>query len=499
MLMPDYKINEADKCQVLVTVPQCLENILSENSELKNKIKYVILDEIQTINDDDLGRALEKILHFVQCPVLILSATIGNIDAFFNWLKDIHAHKGLPIGKKPIQNKERFCDLKKYIYAPKNEEKLVSMHELYGYSYADLKSARLSEEFYLLPTEIVELLEALEKIALTDEQRLLVKSVQPEKFLTSVILNKNDVKLYQEFLMQKLIGWCHTEAFSSDQIKTLFKLINGHCDEAVESLEIDPLFLSRKWALDNVYEFVQLLHERKMLPAIVFLNSSEMCNELAERLTKTLEKMQSEQKPTSKVDLKKSEKLEKSIKRNRDKEATKDEWKSDTVSDSIEDFDRVDEKFTFLDAKYKISEEEMREEIDMHRHRPNIPKHMFEGWKRGVGVHHAVFNTKFRNSVECLFRKKHLQIVFATETLSLGINMPCKTVVLTSDSVHFNAVKYKQMIGRAGRRSFDTFGNVVYFGVPQNKIKNFISSNIPSIKGRIVKWIKWLECISYSK
>jgi replicative superfamily II helicase len=45
---------------------------------------------------------------------------------------------------------------------------------------------------------------------------------------------------------------------------------------------------------------------------------------------------------------------------------------------------------------------------------------MFEAWKRGIGVHHASFHTKFRSSVESLFRKRHLQIVFATETLSLG-------------------------------------------------------------------------------
>ena len=69
--------------------------------------------------------------------------------------------------------------------------------------------------------------------------------------------------------------------------------------------------------------------------------------------------------------------------------------------------------------KYKLTESEIEDEIDLHKHR-KIPDLMFEAWKRGIGVHHANFHSKFRSSVECLFRKRHLQIVFATETLSLG-------------------------------------------------------------------------------
>ena len=154
------------------------------------------------------------------------------------------------------------------------------------------------------------------------------------------------------------------------------------------------------------------------------------------------------------------------------------------LQESYIDAKKIDEKYTYLDHKFKLTDKELSDEIDLHSHRTNIPNYMFEAWKRGVGVHHANFHNKFRSSVEYLFRKRHLQVVFATETLSLGINMPCKTVVLGCDSVGFSSIKYKQMVGRAGRRSFDTIGNIVYYGLPQNKIKNFISSKIPNIKGR---------------
>jgi len=90
---------------------------------------------------------------------------------------------------------------------------------------------------------------------------------------------------------------------------------------------------------------------------------------------------------------------------------------------------------------------------------------------------------RFRSSTEVLFRKKHLQIVFATETLSLGINMPCKvchrytfrffyyylwnflikSVIMPADCIYFDNIYYRHMIGRAGRRGYDTFGNVGKF------------------------------------
>ena len=62
--------------------------------------------------------------------------------------------------------------------------------------------------------------------------------------------------------------------------------------------------------------------------------------------------------------------------------------------------------------------------------------------------------------------------------------MPCKTVVLPSDSMYFNPIYYRHMIGRAGRRGFDNIGYTVFYGVPSTKIKSFISSIIPEIKGQ---------------
>ena len=86
----------------------------------------------------------------------------------------------------------------------------------------------------------------------------------------------------------------------------------------------------------------------------------------------------------------------------------------------------------------------------------------------GIGAHHAGLVPAFKETVEQLFEAGLLKIVFATETLALGINMPARSVVIESLS-KFNGEShdllrpgdYTQLTGRAGRRGIDKHG----FGV----------------------------------
>lgn len=86
---------------------------------------------------------------------------------------------------------------------------------------------------------------------------------------------------------------------------------------------------------------------------------------------------------------------------------------------------------------------------------------------RGVGVHHAGLMPKYRRIVEDLFQKKLLAICVCTETLSAGINLPARSVVLPSllkgkygDMKIIEASSAHQIFGRAGRPQFDKQGYV---------------------------------------
>ena len=96
-----------------------------------------------------------------------------------------------------------------------------------------------------------------------------------------------------------------------------------------------------------------------------------------------------------------------------------------------------------------------------------------DGVLRGVAAHHAGMLPMFKEVVEELFRRKLLKVVFATETLALGINMPARTVVLEKldkfngeARVPITAGEYTQLTGRAGRRGIDDEGHSVIIWQP---------------------------------
>ncbi len=86
---------------------------------------------------------------------------------------------------------------------------------------------------------------------------------------------------------------------------------------------------------------------------------------------------------------------------------------------------------------------------------------------RGVGVHHAGLLPKYRRRVERLFQEKLLSVCLCTETLAAGINLPARSVVLTSlmkgppgKKTLVEPSTAHQIFGRAGRPQFDTQGHV---------------------------------------
>lgn len=74
--------------------------------------------------------------------------------------------------------------------------------------------------------------------------------------------------------------------------------------------------------------------------------------------------------------------------------------------------------------------------------------------------------------------------MIATSTMAYGINMPCRSVVFAGDSIFFDALHFRQMSGRAGRRGFDDLGHIIFFGIPGHKISRLLISPVPHLQGR---------------
>ena len=138
---------------------------------------------------------------------------------------------------------------------------------------------------------------------------------------------------------------------------------------------------------------------------------------------------------------------------------------------------------------YCSTDDEMREQIDAilnerirELEASDLSALDIEGFRerllRGISAHHAGMIPAFREVVEQCFTRGLLSIVFATETLALGINMPARTVVLERFTKYsdegkrrINATEFAQLVGRAGRRGLDIEGHVVLFFAPGLSMK----------------------------
>lgn len=89
--------------------------------------------------------------------------------------------------------------------------------------------------------------------------------------------------------------------------------------------------------------------------------------------------------------------------------------------------------------------------------------------EKGIAIHHSGVMPILREMVELLFSRGYIKLLFATETFSVGINMPTKTVLFTSlekfdgsGKRYLHSHEYTQMAGRAGRRGLDSVGHVIH-------------------------------------
>lgn len=103
-------------------------------------------------------------------------------------------------------------------------------------------------------------------------------------------------------------------------------------------------------------------------------------------------------------------------------------------------------------------------------------------FRKGVGMHHAGLIPILREMTEILFAKGYIKILFCTETMSIGINLPVKTTIFT-DINKFNgdtlrtlySHEYTQAAGRAGRLGLDSVGHVIHL---TNLFRNIDSISI---------------------
>src|ERR687898_564014 len=123
-----------------------------------------------------------------------------------------------------------------------------------------------------------------------------------------------------------------------------------------------------------------------------------------------------------------------------------------------------------LDSAARKSAAEVASKISEKGDDTQLTKVLAEVMSKGVGFHHAGLGTFARDTVEKSFKSGVIKLLTATPTLAAGVNLPARRVILASvfrydmeygGNMPISVLEYKQICGRAGRPSFDTFGEAV--------------------------------------
>ena len=202
--------------------------------------------------------------------------------------------------------------------------------------------------------------------------------------------------------------------FDSSKPNELLPLLtpDGKLNKRIKPEKRSKYFGKQAKKLNTVKDVVKILHEKEMLPAIYFTFSRKKCEENMEKC--------------SQINL-------------------------------------------ITDNEAKQIRTEISEFLKEHNYLENNKN--LEYLYNGVASHHAGLLPAWKLLVERLFQKGLIKVVFATETLAAGINMPARTTVISSiskrtDTGHriLSANEFLQMSGRAGRRGMDKVGYVVVIG-----------------------------------
>lgn len=200
-------------------------------------------------------------------------------------------------------------------------------------------------------------------------------------------------------------------------------------------LSDDPFQISR------LVKLITGLRSSKILPAIAFHFDRRGCTTMVQKVLKYFEESEQARRDSdSQYQKKKQTAIQKVESRDKARKKKKELKKGDDADESGEpesifDFDKHDPEFTLVTEKNRMDRNELRVILAEASYglTPNLA-FLIQALERGVGCHHAGLPRKYLAAVETLFRKNHLQLVFATGTLAMGINMPCKTSIFMGDS-----------------------------------------------------------------
>ncbi|XP_062905575.1 probable ATP-dependent RNA helicase DDX60 isoform X1 [Mobula hypostoma] len=507
----DYQ-NHVHNCQVLVTVPQCLEILLlaPHQQDWTKRIQYVIFDEVHCLGGEIGAEVWEHLLVMICCPFLALSATISNPRDLQQWLQSVKTYwerierdsekpssaTTKQMGKRKegaerqsfkvrlVTYEERYNDLEKFVCDFEDGEyKFVPYHPCAALTVDHMEKYGIPSDLALSPAESLRLYDTMANVW-QDWPR--AQELEPEKnksFKDKIVIRKSDVREYEAELKRELAEWI--KIGRTNELKDVLLMLDP---------KVKGIFGIRH--PDNFPRLVEALQKQNGLPAIFFMFNIELVEKFADKiLAHLLEKSQGKKDQDSdRAQLKIKSRMTK-LSKYLEKEETMthpSRKEAEKLQQCRDEYELLIKKYLSLQelpsdctfSQISAADEKFLDKVFFRMRFIHKSAHYQDMLRRGIGCHHRSLNLRLRTAVEMLFRRGLVKVISSTSTLALGINMPCKTVVFLEDSVHLDSLNYRQMSGRAGRRGLDKEGNVIFYKVPLSKVQRLLKANVPQLRGQ---------------
>lgn len=533
-------------CQVLVTIPHILEMLLMSpsNQEWVKRLRWVVFDEVHCIGEQEGGAQWEHVMQAIPCPFIALSATVSDPSFFHSWLRKVSCRKDQS-EVEFVQHTERWNDLYKYMFVDGNCRPL---HPFCCLLEQSVRQNGLSQDLTLTPQEMVQLWTEVDAIIGKNE---LWSPLVPVDFFGPFagFLSKHDVRTYERSLKKAFLQLLNDGVLSGEDFSRLVAALQvprpigggglqfkppprGAVADGATNGEKGPTDMTKVsqgssyLGASTLLRVCRDLDQAQNLPAIIFNFSRKeidrMINKLSQELKdqqwhkyygteeaaykskKIMEKRQADYKKRMETfeqaqKAKSSKKQEGTAAR---KQADEGEGRSVAKTEAVSSMEdelmeepekpidiaeEIDMEFTFHSPKALGQwSQDINDMLKALRDK-GVAKSLIDAMRRGIGMHHEGCRKNYRDAVEILFRRGYLRVVFATGTLALGINMPCRATVFCGESLELNGLMYRQMSGRAGRRGFDLQGQVVFLDMAFAKVRRLVASDLSSLTGEFVQ------------
>jgi hypothetical protein len=230
--------------------------------------EYIIVDEIHQLNSETQGPAMQRLIKLFQCPMLCLSATIGNPEQIPKWVEYLKSTTP-NIRVERVSYDKRFINQQKHVW---DGNELLPIHPLAVVSLDFLQSNKLlTAEMQFIPNDLFRLYTEMVKCYPAQS----IQSIVPVTFFQNACISLNQCKEY-EVEMKSLLTDLSKE-YPNETTLLLSKFIIK--DIQLKSLEIK-----------DVYTILKSMQVNKKLPAIVFKFDQTTCRQIAHDLLEYMER-----------------------------------------------------------------------------------------------------------------------------------------------------------------------------------------------------------------